>query len=71
MFSFISSIISLTFVFLVIFGCFDLAKIIRKFIHSKLNNILKKEDFKEIKQQHKSIPLEMVEVTDNEKAGFK
>ena len=71
MFSFISSIISLTFVFLVIFGCFDLAKIIRNFIHSKLNKVFKKEDFTEIKQQHKSIPLEMVEVTDSEKAGFK
>jgi len=69
MFGFLSSILSLTLVFLVIFGCFDLARFIRSFIKKKFNNLFKKEDFAEIKKNHKNIPVEMVEVDEHEKAG--
>ena len=66
MLSFISSIISLTVVFLMIFVCFDLAKFIRNYFKKKLGLLLHKEDFSKIKQEHKKIPLEMVEVTDDD-----
>lgn len=62
MLSLIGSMVSLIVVFLMIFVCFDAARLIRNFIKVKFQKLLKKEDFTEIKQEHKKIPLEMVEV---------
>ena len=62
MLSLIGSMVSLIVVFLMIFVCFDAARFIRNFIKVKFQKLLKKEDFTEIKQEHKKIPLEMVEV---------